>query len=153
MPQSQTTPKAEPASPALLFPNRQRQPASRTTEEQAEESLREALGSPIMEEEILSARKAIADDRSQAVIKTPLSEQPRNAPSPPPSLLPSAVIGLHADARKEVRRAFNTAVKFAPGGSGRNANICACEKVDLTVLWKLDGGECRIDIVTVGTAS
>ena len=126
---------------AVRFPNLPPQPASKTTEEQAEEALHEELGSPLAEEEILPSRKAAADDRPRVVEETPQPEQPPKAPSPPSSPLPSAAIGLHADARKEVKRAFDAAVKFVPGGPGRNASTCTCEKVDPMVLWKLGEGE------------
>ena len=98
------------------------------------ETLREALKFFIAEKNILSVQKIIVDDRSKTIIEISLLEKLRKAFSSSSFLLSSAVIKLHVDVRKKVKRAFHAVVKFMSEKSKRNVSDCDYKKMNTITL-------------------
>ena len=90
-------------------------------------------------------QKIIVDDRSETIFEISLSKKSRKVFSSSSSLLSSAAIKLHVDARKKVKRAFHAVVKFVSEKLKRNVSDCDCKKMNTMILWKLDSEECKID--------
>ena len=129
----------------LFFFNLSRLFALKITEKQAKKTLYKALKFFIAKKNILSMRRIIVDDRLKTIIEISLSEKSRKAFSSSSFLLFFAVIKLHVDARKKVKRAFHAVVKFVFEESKRNVSDCDCKKMNTMTLWKLDSEECKID--------
>ena len=96
--------------------------------------LREALKSFIAEKNILSMRKIIVDDRLKTIIEISFSKKSRKAFLSSSSLLSFAVIKLHVDIRKKIKRAFYAVVKFVSEELKRNVNDCDCKKINTMIL-------------------
>ena len=79
-------------------------------------------------------QKIIVDDRSKAIIEIFLSEKSRKTFSSSSFLLFSAVIKLHANVRKKIKRAFHAVVKFVSEKSKRNISDCDCKKMNTMIL-------------------
>ena len=79
-------------------------------------------------------QKIIVDDRSKTIIEISLSKKSRKALSSSSSLLFSAVIKLHVDARKKIKRTFHAVVKFVSEKSERNVSDCDCKKMNTMIL-------------------
>ena len=70
----------------------------------------------------------------QRIIEIFLLAKSRKAFSSSSFFLFSAVIKLHADARKKIKRAFHVTVKFVFKKSKRNVNDCDCKKMNTIIL-------------------
>ena len=79
-------------------------------------------------------QRIIVDDRSKMIIEIFLSEKSRKTFSSLSFFLFSAVIKLHVDARKKVKRAFYAIVKFVFEESERNINDCDYKKMNIMIL-------------------
>ena len=79
-------------------------------------------------------QKIIVDNRSEAIIEIFLSEKSRKALSSSSSFLFSAVIKLHVDARKKIKRAFHAVVKFVFEKLKRNVSDYNCKKINTMIL-------------------
>ena len=128
-----------------LFFNLSRLSALKIIEKQIKKTLREVLRFFIVKKNILLMQKIIVDDHSKAIIETSLLEKSRKIFSSSSSFLSSAVIKLHVDARKKVKRAFHAVVKFVFEELKRNVNDCDCKKMNTMTLWKLNSEKCKID--------
>ena len=117
-----------------FFLNLSQLSASEIIEEQAKETLREALKFFIAEKNILSVRKIIVDDCLKTIIEISLSEKSRKTFSSSSSFLFFVVIELHVDARKKIKRAFHAVVKFVFKKSERNVSDCDYKKMNTMTL-------------------
>ena len=79
-------------------------------------------------------QKIIVDDRLKTIIETSLSKKSRKIFSSSLFFLSSAVIKLHVDARKKIKRAFYAVVKFVFKKSKRNVSDCDCKKINTIIL-------------------
>ena len=108
--------------------------ASEITEKQAKKTLCKALKSFIAKKDILSVQKIIVDDRLKTIIEIFLSEKSRKAFSSSSSLLSFAVIKLHINVRKKIKRTFHAVVKFVSEESKRNVSDCDYKKMNTMIL-------------------
>ena len=107
-----------------LFFNLSRLFALKIIKKQAKETLRETLKLFIAKKNILSKQRIIIDDRLKTIIEISLSEKSRKAFSSSSFLLFSAIIKLHVNVRKKVKRVFHAVVKFVFEKLKRNVSDC-----------------------------
>ena len=129
----------------VFFLNLSRLFASEIIKKQTKKTLRETLKFFIAEKDILLMQKIIVDDYLKTIIEIFLSEKSRKAFSSSSFLLFFAVIKLHVDVQKKIKRAFHAVVKFVFKKLKRNVNDCDCKKMNTMILWKLNSEECKID--------
>ena len=79
-------------------------------------------------------RKIIVDDRSKTIIEIFLSKKSRKTFSSSSFFLFSAVIKLHVDVRKKIKRAFYAVVKFVFKKSERNVSNYDYKKMNTMIL-------------------